>query len=60
MARLLRCYEIGSNCDFTVRADTEEEVFRIAQEHGRANHGGRRTLVGDEGQAEGPILEGAP
>lgn len=39
MAKVLRCYDIGSNCDFTIRADTEEEVLRLAQEHGRKNHG---------------------
>jgi len=39
MAKVLRCYDIGTNCDFTVRAETEEEVLRIAEEHGRKNHG---------------------
>jgi len=38
VAKVLRCYDVGSNCDFTIRAETEEEVLRIAQEHGRTNH----------------------
>lgn len=38
MAKILRCFDVGTKCDFTARAETEEEVLRLAQEHGRTKH----------------------
>jgi predicted small metal-binding protein len=38
MAKVLRCFDVGSDCDFTIRAETEEEVLRIAEEHARTKH----------------------
>lgn len=35
----LRCREVGFECDAVVRADSEDEVMRQAQEHARKVHG---------------------
>jgi len=39
MARRLSCRDVGADCDFTVCAQTEEEIFEKAAEHARAVHG---------------------
>jgi predicted small metal-binding protein len=38
MAKQLRCLDVGLNCDFEARADTEEEVLRQAAAHARSAH----------------------
>ncbi len=38
MAKELRCRDVGLNCDFEVRGDTEEEVLRQATMHARTTH----------------------
>lgn len=39
MTKIIRCRDAGVDCDFVVRGETEEELFRKALEHGRAAHG---------------------
>lgn len=39
MSKVIRCRDAGVDCDFVVRGETEEELFRNALEHGRAFHG---------------------
>jgi predicted small metal-binding protein len=39
MTKVIRCRDAGVDCDFVVRGETEEELFRNALEHGRAFHG---------------------
>jgi predicted small metal-binding protein len=39
MAKELRCRDIGMNCDFVIRAESEGEVMRKAAEHARKTHG---------------------
>jgi predicted small metal-binding protein len=39
MPKVIRCRDAGVDCDFVVRGETEEELFRNALEHGRAFHG---------------------
>ena len=39
MAKRLSCRDVGVDCDFTVCAETEQEIFEKAAEHGRAEHG---------------------
>lgn len=39
MAKVIYCRDAGVDCDFVVRGETEEELFRKALEHGRAVHG---------------------
>lgn len=37
--KVLRCRDAGADCDFEARAETEEELMKIAAEHGKADHG---------------------
>ncbi len=39
MTKIIRCRDAGVDCDFVVRGETEEELFRKALEHGREFHG---------------------
>ena len=34
----IRCRDAGVDCDFVVRGQTEEELFKKAAEHGRNDH----------------------
>jgi predicted small metal-binding protein len=38
MAKELRCRDIGMNCDFAARGNTEEEVLQQASAHARSAH----------------------
>lgn len=38
MAKALGCRDVGVDCDFVARGETEEEVLRKASEHGRQFH----------------------
>jgi len=38
MAKLLRCKDVGMDCKFEVRAETEEEILKKAVEHARTVH----------------------
>jgi predicted small metal-binding protein len=42
MAKLLRCKDVGVDCDFVARGKTEEEVLNKAAEHARKDHGIKR------------------
>ena len=37
--KILRCSDLGFNCEAVVRAGTEEEVLQIAAEHAKEVHG---------------------
>ncbi|GMR05049.1 MAG: hypothetical protein BMS9Abin23_0977 [Thermodesulfobacteriota bacterium] len=39
MAKAIRCRDIGVECDFEARAETEEELMGKMQEHARKGHG---------------------
>jgi len=39
MAKMLRCRDVGMDCDFVVRAETEEELMRKVAEHAKTVHG---------------------
>lgn len=39
MANVIRCRELGFDCDGVIRADTEEEALEQAAEHAREEHG---------------------
>lgn len=41
MAKVLRCKDVGMDCDFEVRATTEEEILQRAAEHAQTAHGMR-------------------
>ena len=39
MTKIVRCREIGVDCDFEARGETEQEVLAKCAEHGRSAHG---------------------
>ena len=39
MAKVLRCRDVGVDCDFVVRGATVEEVMMKAQQHAHSEHG---------------------
>ena len=38
MAKQLRCRDVGLNCDFVARGNSEEEVLKEASAHARTAH----------------------
>lgn len=38
MTKILRCKDVGFDCDGVVRAETEEEVLKMAAEHAQSAH----------------------
>ena len=38
MAKVVRCRDVGFDCDGVVRAETEEEVLRQVAAHAKAVH----------------------
>jgi predicted small metal-binding protein len=39
MTKVIRCREVGVDCDFEARGETEQEVLNKCVEHGRSAHG---------------------
>ena len=39
MAKVLRCRDVGVDCDFEARGTTVEEVIEKARTHAREGHG---------------------
>ena len=39
MAKILRCRDVGVDCDFEARGATEEEILKQCSEHARTVHG---------------------
>ena len=46
MAKVLRCRDVGFDCDAVVHADTEDEILAQAAEHVTRDHGLEK--VGDD------------
>jgi len=38
MAKVLRCRDVGMDCDFVARAESEEELLKKAAEHADTAH----------------------
>jgi predicted small metal-binding protein len=38
MAKVLRCRDVGMDCDFVARGNTEDEILKKAAEHARTSH----------------------
>ena len=60
--KTLRCSDIGFDCNAVVKANTEEEVLKIAAEHAKTVHGVSvtpemanqiKTLINDEKPVDG-------
>ncbi len=39
MAKVLRCREVGMDCDFEARGGSEQEVLAKAAAHAKTDHG---------------------
>ncbi len=39
MAKTVNCRDIGVDCDFTAKGETEQEVLQQCAEHARTAHG---------------------
>ena len=39
MALVVNCRDVGADCDFEARDETEEELFKILAEHATSGHG---------------------
>ena len=39
MSKVLKCREVGLDCDFEARGETQQEVLVKAAEHARKDHG---------------------
>lgn len=38
MAKQMRCRDVGMNCDFEARGNTDEEILQKAAAHARSEH----------------------
>ena len=39
MGKVLKCCDLGTNCSKEIRADSEEELLKLAAEHAEKDHG---------------------
>jgi predicted small metal-binding protein len=39
MAKIIRCSDVGFDCDGVIRAETEDEALQQAAQHAQAVHG---------------------
>jgi len=39
MSKVVKCRDIGVDCDFEARGDTEREVLKQCADHARTEHG---------------------
>ncbi len=39
MSKVLRCKDLGLGCTKVIRAETEEELLKLAAEHAEKDHG---------------------
>ena len=39
MTKVFSCRDVGVECDFVARGQTEEEILQQIEEHGRTAHG---------------------
>jgi len=39
MAKVLRCRDLGMNCPAEIRAETEDELLKLAAAHAESDHG---------------------
>jgi predicted small metal-binding protein len=45
MAKVLRCRDVGLDCPKEVRAETEDELLKLAAEHAEKDHGIPAALI---------------
>ena len=60
MAKEMRCADLGMDCSYVARGETEDEVMQQAAEHGKRDHGMTdEDLQGMESDIRGAIHEAA-
>lgn len=45
MAKVLRCRDLGMDCPKEVRAESEEDLLKLAAEHAEKDHGIPATMI---------------
>jgi len=45
MAKVLRCRDLGMNCQEEIRAETEEELLKLAAAHAEKDHGISASMI---------------
>jgi len=45
VAKVLRCRDLGMNCPKEIRAQTEEELLKLASEHAEKDHGVPASMI---------------
>ena len=60
MAKEMRCADLGMDCQYVARGETEDEVMQQASQHGKQAHGMTdEDLQGMESDIRGAIHEAA-
>jgi predicted small metal-binding protein len=60
MAKEMRCADLGMDCQYVARGETEDEVMQQAAQHGKQAHGMTdEDLQGMESDIRGAIHEAA-
>ena len=57
MAKTLRCRDVGPDCDFVARGETEEEIMGQVAQHAKAAHGMEEVLAELVDKARAAIRE---
>ena len=39
MSKVMKCRDVGMNCDFEARGESEQEILQKAAEHAKSAHG---------------------
>ena len=39
MKKVIKCSDVGFDCDGVIKAETEEEALKLAAEHAKKEHG---------------------
>ena len=60
MAKMMRCRDVGPDCDFVARGQNEEEVMRQVVTHARTAHGIDPVPPDLARKAQGAIREDSP
>ncbi len=45
MAKVLRCRDLGMDCPKEIRAQTEDELLKLAAEHAEKDHGFSAAMI---------------
>ena len=39
MSKVMKCREVGMDCDFVAHGESEDQIMALAAEHARKDHG---------------------